>query len=209
MATVKRTTTALALLLSPLLMGQGSGGPGLAGGPGDDGRWHAGPYSYSDEMGGFRIVGVSGTGTRDDPVQIAQEFESASPVTLTIRAERPIRLRGQPSAEVATGMIHVRIVAHNASGLPWIEFEFELQEQPGEPSTYGDGLSFDQRSRDTNTIASDRFGRWSRDFEPHDRLLFTDGHIDHRQTGVFDMYITDFTPKRTFYLKQDPRAPYS
>jgi hypothetical protein len=194
------TAKVLALLLSPLLMGQG---------PGDDGRWHAGAYSYSDEMGGFRIVAVSGTGTRDDPVEIAQEFDTASPVTLTIRAERPIRLRGVPSADFATGMIHMRLVVINGSGLPWIEFELELQEQPDEASTYGDGLSFDQGRRDSENLASNRFDEYSRDFEPYDRVLFTRGVIDSGESGLFEIYITDFTPKRTFYLKQDPRAPYS
>jgi hypothetical protein len=195
----------MALLSSPLLLGQAQPPTG----PGDDGRWRAGPYSYSDEMGGFRIVSVRGTGTKSDPVEIAQSFDSASPVTLTIRAERPIRLRGLPSPDFATGMVHVRLVAINGSGLPWIEFEFELQEQPGEPSTYGDGLSFDQGRRDGDNLAADSFARYSRDFEPHDRILFTDGAIDPDGSGLFELYITDFTPKRTFYLKQDPRAPYS
>ncbi len=196
---------ALALLLSPLLMGQGL----PAAGPGDDGRWHAGPYSYSDEMGGFRIVSVSGTGTLEDPVEIAQEFDSASPVTLTIRATGPIWPLGRPSADVATGMLHLRVVAINGSGLPWIEFEFELQEQPGVPSTYGDGLSFNQRQDDDDHLASNRFEQYNRDFEPYDRVLFTKGAIDPGKSGLFEMYITDFTPRWTFYLKQDPRAPYS
>lgn len=203
------TAKVLALLLSPLLMGQGLADDGRARGPGDDGRWYAGPYSYSDEMGGFRIVDVSGTGTREDPVEIAQEFETASPATLTIRAERPVRLRGVPSAEFATGMIYVRLVVINGSGLPWIEFELELQEQPDEASTFGDGLSFDQGRRDSGNIASDSFDKYSRDFEPYDRVLFTNGVVDPGKSGLFEIYITDFTPKRTIYLKQDPRAPYS
>ncbi len=184
-------------------------GPAQAEGPGDDGRWLAGAYSYSDDLGGFRIVSIRGSGTADDPVELSQEFDSASPVTLTIRAEKPIRLRGVPSAEVATGMIHLRIVTINGSGLPWIEFEFELQEQPGEASTYGDGLSFDQRRQHAEQLSSDSLEEYRRDFEPHDRVLFTGGVIDPGRSGQFDMFITDFTPKRTFYLKQDPRAPYS
>lgn len=187
------------LLLCPLLMGQG---------PADDGRWHAGAYSYSDELGGFRILSVTGAGTREDPVEIAQEFESASSALLVIRAERPIRLNSA-STEFANGLIHVRIVAFNNSGLPWIGFEFELQEQKGEPSTFGDGLSFDQRGTDGASLSSSAFGRYKRDFEPFDRVLFTDGVIDPLKSGTFEMYLTDFTPKRTFYLKQDPQAPYS
>jgi hypothetical protein len=188
-----------ALLLCPLLMGQG---------PADDGRWYAGAYSYSDEMGGFHILSISGTGTRDDPVEISQEFETASGALLVIRAERPIRLHSFGS-EFANGMIHMRLVVLNNSGIPWIGFELELQEQPGEASTFGDGLSFDQRRTDGEGIASTAFRRYNRDFEPYDRVLFTDGVIDPLKRGAFEMFITDFTPKRTFYLKQDPQAPYS
>jgi hypothetical protein len=188
-----------ALLLCPLLMGQG---------PADDGRWHAGAYSYSDERGGFRILSVRGTGTRDDPVEIAQEFEKASEALLVIRAEKPIRLHSS-DPEFANGMIHMRLLIFNNSGLPWIAFEFELQEQPGEPSTFGDGLSFDQRRIDSGTTTSTAFRKYNRNFEPYDRVLFTDGVIDPLKSGVFEMFITDFTPKRTFYLKQDPQAPYS
>jgi hypothetical protein len=205
----RRLAMTLALLLCPLLIGKAAGEPGSVAGPGDDGRWHAGAYSYSDEMGGFRIVAVSGIGTRDNPVEIAQEFESASPVTLSIRAERPVRLFGRPSAEFATGMLYVRLVAINGSGLPWIEYELELQEQPGEASTYGDGLSFDQGRRDGGGLAANSYDEYDLDFEPYDRVLFTRGVIDPGASGLFEIYITDFTPKRTIYLKQDPRAPYS
>lgn len=187
------------LLLCPLLMGQG---------PADDGRWHAGAYSYSDEMGGFHILSVRGTGSRDDPVEIAQEFETAGSSMLVIRAEKPIRLHSS-NPEFANGMIHMRIVAVNNSGVPWIGFEFELQEQIGEPSTFGDGLSFDQRRTDGPGLTSSTFRKYARDFEPYDRIYFTDGVIDPLQTGAFELFITDFTPKRTFYLKQDPQAPYS
>jgi hypothetical protein len=187
------------LLLCPVLMGQG---------PADDGRWHAGAYSYSDELGGFRIRSVTGSGTREDPVEIAQEFEKASAALLVIRAERPIRLHST-SPEFANGMIHVRIVVFNNSGLPWTGFEFELQELKGEPSTFGDGLSFDQRRTDGENLSSTAFRKYNRDYEPYDRVFFSDGFIDPLKSGVFEMFLTDFTPKRTFYLKQDPQAPYS
>lgn len=188
-----------ALLFCPLLMAQG---------PADDGRWHAGAYSYSDELGGFRILSVTGTGTREDPVEIAQEFEKAGETLLVIRAERPIRLHSS-SLDYANGMIHMRIVAFNNSGLPWIGYELELQERRGEPSIFGDGLSFDQRRTDGEMLASTAFRKYDRDYEPFDRILFTEGAIDPLKSGAFEVYITDFTPKRTFYLKQDPQVPYS
>jgi hypothetical protein len=53
--------------------------------------WEAGAYSFSDELGGFRIAGVSGKGTRDDPIVITDELNSASPVTLFIRATQILK----------------------------------------------------------------------------------------------------------------------
>ena len=50
-------------------------------------RWEAGAYSFSDELGGFRIAGVCGTGTKDDPIVITEELNSAVPVTLVIRTD--------------------------------------------------------------------------------------------------------------------------
>lgn len=178
--------------------------------PVDDlGRWHAGAYSYSAEMGGFAIVGISGSGrTADDPVVLVQEFYSASPATLVIRAERPIRPLGF-AGDFATGFIHMRIVTLNNSGLPWLEFEFELQEIRGRPSTFGDGLSFDQRRRASANISSDRYAQYSRDFEPYDRLLFHDGHTDPLETATFEFLISDFTPRWEFFLAQDPAVPFS
>lgn len=181
-----------------------------AAGAGDDlGRWHAGAYSYSDENGGFLIRAISGTGMADDPVVITQELLSARPVTLVIRAEQPIRPRVFDQGPVANGFIHMRLITLNNSGLPWIEFELELQEIPGEPSTFGDGLSFDQRRTDSTYIASDRFVEFSREYEPYDRIRFTAGHANPLETVTFEFLITDFTPVREFYLVQDPRIPSS
>lgn len=171
-----------------------------------DRRWHAGAYSFSDEFGGFLIRGVSGTGTRDDPFVIQQEMLSASPVTLVIRVATAIRRRG-PAEQFATGMMHVRIRALNNSGISWIEYEFELQEQLGQASVFGDGLSFDQRRTAPENRWSDRFRRHETDFEPYDRVVFRDGHVDPLQTVEFALFITDFTPKLEFYLRQDPRIP--
>lgn len=198
-------------------MGKGAGsGVVLAGvlafGPAeaadDEGRWHAGAYSYSDELGGFAITGISGSGTIDDPVVIHQELVSASPVTLSIRAELPIRPRFVPG-NFANGFIYIRLVTLNNSGLPWLEFEFELQEIEGEPSTFGDGLSFDQRKTDSSHIGADRYARFSRDYEPHDRLLFHDGHTDPLETVTFHFFMTDFTPRWRYYIVMDPTIPAS
>lgn len=171
--------------------------------------WQAGAYSFSNELGGFRILSVAGSGTREDPVVITQELESASPVTLTIRIVGPISAFGLGAPGTANGFLHMRVIARNNSGHPWQEFEFELQERLGEASVFGDGLSFDQRRSDSANIGSDSFSRFSRDFEPYDRLLYLDGKVDPSESVSFGFLVTDFTPRFQFYLVQDPRIPSS
>ncbi|MEO9341094.1 hypothetical protein ABFT80_27260 [Mesorhizobium sp. SB112] len=170
--------------------------------------WIAGAYSFSDELGGFTIRSVSGTGRKNDPVIIVEEFASSSPITLVIRAIRPVRAFDN-SGLYANGMIYMRIVTINGSGQPWMEFEFELQEILGVPSLFGDGLSFDQRSTDSKTSSADSFAEFSRDFEPYDRLLYRNGKVDPGESAGFSFLITDFTPNRQFYIVQDPRIPSS
>ena len=198
---VCRTTAAL--LLAAALPAPSSG---------NDDRsdlWQAGAYSFSNELGGFRILSVAGTGTQDDPVVITEELHTASPVTLTIRIVGPIGAFGIGAPGTANGFLHMRILVRNNSGHPWQEFEFELQERLSEASVFGDGLSFDQRRSDSASIGSDSFSRFSRDFEPYDRLLYLDGKVDPLHSVSFNFLVTDFTPRFQFYLVQDPRIPSS
>jgi len=169
---------------------------------GQDGQWQAGQYSFSDELGGFRIRSLSGTGTKSDPVVLGEELETADPVILTIRAQ-------QPSINFTEGILYLRVLALNNSGHPWVEFLFELQSILNEPSGFGDGLSFDQPHTPSEFISSDSFARFDRQLEPYDRLRFLDGHVDALHKARFDFLITDFNPKRVFYLLQDPGIPAS
>ncbi|OBQ82089.1 MULTISPECIES: hypothetical protein [unclassified Mesorhizobium] len=168
--------------------------------------WAAGAYSFSDELGGFRITGASGIGTKDDPLVITEELNSATPVTLTIRAIRPIEAFGR-AGNVANGVMYMRIDVLNNSSLPWVEFQFELQEILDQPSVFGDGLSFDQRNKSPDNIVSSNFADFDRQFEPYDRLLFKNGKVDPLKTATFEFLITDYTPRWTFFLVQDPRIP--
>ena len=176
--------------------------------PGEHRLWYAGAYSFSDELGGFVIRGVSGIGTREDPIVVDQEMLSASPVTLVVRVATRIGTTGQVGV-FATGMIHFRLRSLNNSGIAWTEYELELQEQLGIPSVHGDGLSFDQRRAEDDNRGSDSFRIHDTDFEPNDRLVFSEGHVDPLETGDFRFFVTDFTPKLEFYICQDPRIPLS
>lgn len=170
--------------------------------------FQAGAYSFSDELGGFRILSATGAGTRTDPIVVTEELETADPVTLTIRAAMPIQPFGT-AGNYATGFLPLKIVARNNSGDAWIEFEFELQPIMNRPSDYGDGLSFDQAQREDKMIKSDSFAEFKRDFEPYDRLLFRKGKVDPLKTASFSFLITDFSPKDRFYLVEEPRVPSS
>ncbi len=168
--------------------------------------WFAGPYSFSDELGGFVIRGASGSGSKDDPIVIEQEMLSASPVTLVVRVTVELRPLGAPGS---TGMLHMRLRSLNNSGIAWTEYEFELQTRLGEPSVFGDGISFDQRRSEPGNRSSDLFKIHDTNFEPYDRLLFSKGSVDPNQTAGFSFFITDFTPRWLFYIRQDPRIPLS
>ncbi len=180
----------------------------LGAGPGDDGRWQAGPYSFSDELGGFRILAVSGTGSRSDPVLLQQELYTASAVVLVIRTTGEVP-RYAYDERAGAGYLFMKIDTLNASNLPWVEFEFELQELRGVSSVYGDGLSFDQRNVGSEHIGSNAFAVHDRKLEPYDRLLFQSGTVNAGHSVTFQLLITDLTPKPVFYLVQDPRIPAS
>lgn len=176
----------------------------ISAGPADDGRWYTGDYSFSDELGGFRILSVAGSGTKADPIEIREELNSATPVTLVIRAAKPSQLH-----TLLQNSFHLRIVALNKSGLAWIGFEFELQEIRGKPSDFDDGLSFGQTNPNPDFISSNRFARFESQFESFDQLRFESGHVDPLDRTEFGFFITDVTPVPEFYLIQEPRIPYS
>lgn len=190
-----RYSRILAALLSLSLIGAG---------PADDGRWYAGDYSFSDELGGFRILSIRGSGTKTDPIEIDEELISATPVTLVIRAAKPSQLH-----TFLQSAVHLRVAAQNKSGLAWIGFEFELQEIRGKPSDFYDGLSFGQTNPNPDFISSDRFVRFESHFEKFDRLRFKDGHVDPLDRAEFGFFVTDVTPVAEFYMVQDPLIPSS
>ena len=168
--------------------------------------WSAGRYTFSDEMGGFTIRAIGGTGTQKDPIVLTEEFHSATPVVLVIRTEQT-SLRN-PADDIGI-LFFLRVEAINGSGHPWVEFAFELQEQLNVPSDYGDGLSFYQPGDKKGAIEAQGYAAFSDDFEPYDRMIFREGKVDPGANASFGFPVADFTPKRTFYLVQDPRIPSS
>jgi hypothetical protein len=158
-------------------------------------------YTFSDELGGFRLISASGTGTPDDPIVVREELLDVAPVTLVIRNPDRADMRGT----IATSELTLVKEVVNRSKRVWAGFEFELQEVLGKPSNYGDGLSFKQFAAKPPDVASDTFAKNERMFEPYDRIEFQDGHVDPDAMATFRVTITDPTPTAEYYLVQDPK----
>ena len=173
----------------------------LASLPGAAAEFTTGGYSFSDELGGFRLLSATGSGKADDPIVIAEEIFEVAPVTLVIR-NRNLAVGGFES--VRAQLTVVKRVA-NASERVWAGFEMELQEVRKQPSVYSDGLSFKQFAVMAPDVSSDSFIENERRFEPYDRVEFSNGHVDPGTTAEFKITITDPTPVREFYLVQDPK----
>lgn len=190
---------ALVRLLLPLIVaGLALAGAGVA--TLSAAEFSAGGYSFSDELGGFRLLSASGKGTPGDPIVVREELFAVAPVTLVIRnRERLLTHRG-----VGAELTLVKEVV-NRSERVWAGFEIELQEILGKPSDYGDGLSFKQFAAKPPDVASDVFAKNERTFEPSDRIEFRDGHVDPDGSAAFRVTITDPTPVAEYYLVQDPK----
>ncbi len=163
-------------------------------------EFSAGGYSFSDELGGFRLLSASGAGTTADPVVVVEEILDPAPITLVIRRQPGTIARRAPHAPLTL----VKVV-HNRSQLVWAGFELELREVLTRPSSYGDGLSFNQFGAKAPDVSSDAFADNDRIFEPHDRIRFERGFVDPDATARFKVTITDPTPDIEFYLLQDPK----
>lgn len=167
----------------------------------------AGQYVFSDELGGHKIISVSGIGSQKDPIIILQKMETLRPSTITVRNLK--RYLHNDSSFSAWTSIHLQIVTHNISAASWIGYLFELQEELGKPSIYGDGLSFNQMTRNDKDFRSDRFLQHSVEFEPGDRLIFNDGWVNQREIVQFDLFVLDLSPTDVFYIVQVPQLPAS
>jgi hypothetical protein len=162
----------------------------------------AGDYSFSDELGGFRLLSAKGTGTASDPVVVEEELQDVAAVTLVVRRIQSVA--AGPRRELYAPLSLVKAVT-NKSVRVWAGFEIELQEILKRPSVYSDGLSFSQYAAQQADVSSDSFAENEREFEPYDRIRFTSGHVDPGATARFKVTITDPTPVSPFYIVQEPK----
>jgi hypothetical protein len=175
---------------------------GLAPGPGIAGSWTTGGLTFSDEFGGSRLVGASGTGSRDDPIVLLQEIRGAGPAVLAVRNGRTGHLDVSP----ALGFLSVSVVTVVANRGPWawVGFDLELRRTPDQPSVYTDGLSFDQPQTFARAARADRFAQTLQDDEPFDRIRFDGGHVHPAEDLRLRFDIVDVNGAAAFYLVQRP-----
>ena len=159
-----------------------------------------GGLTFSDELGGVRLLGGSGTGTLDDPVVLIEEITDYGPAVIVIRGMHA-RFGNRIQSQHDVGFAITKVVK-NATSQPWTLFTLELREKLQQESPFGDGLSFGQASEAGRPFLSDRFDTNLETREPYDGVQFYDGVVEPGETVVLNFVITDTTPRFKFYLMQ-------
>lgn len=173
--------------------------------PAEAEEFTAGGLQFSDELGGFDLISVTGSGSLSDPIVVVEEITEVGPAVLVIRGEQIITLGDTPPRKAAFVNLALIKVVINATERVWTGFDLELQEELRKPSPYEDGLSFDQLgSFSDEPFTSDAFAMTHQLPEPYDRVSFYDGSVDPGAAVRFNLFITDPTPASEFYLLQEP-----
>jgi hypothetical protein len=160
--------------------------------------------TFSDELGGFVLEGVTGNGSMDDPFVIVERMTSASGGVLRFRIDPAFGNRIGSQHTIGFALIKV---IENATDFTWNSFELELQSQLGVPSGYADGLSFGQGSTAGRPFMSLEFARVRMIDEPYDQVEFEDGKVPVGSRTTLRIVITESTPLSDAYLAQRPTRP--
>lgn len=155
--------------------------------------------TFSDELGGFVIRSLSGSGRLDDPFVVVEEVTGDGETFLVVRGlERGFGNRVE--TQHATGFALHKVVI-NSTGQNWITYEIELRETRSASSPYEDGLSFGQAAERPQET-SDRFSAVASVDEPYDGLSFRSGLAEPGSAATFTMIVTDETPQSSFLIVQ-------
>jgi hypothetical protein len=166
------------------------------------GAMTSGGLTFSDELGGFTILDVSGTGTIADPFVVVEEITGPEEAVLVIRGLSAAFGNRVGTLHLA-GFALKKIVV-NRTDSDWNLFEMELRERLDQHSTYGDGLSFGQASSVGRPFTSSVFTANNEIDEPYDSVAFRDGVVHQGDTVTFSLIITDTSPVSPFLLLQQP-----
>ncbi len=162
--------------------------------------------TFSDELGDFTVLKVTGTGTLQDPFVVVEDVTGDQPI-LVIRG-MSYGFGNRIGSQHIIGFAMAKICI-NHTGSSWTQYRMELRTTPTVPSPYGDGLSFAQGFKGAPPVTSDGFHNAKVIDEPFDAIDFTDGQIKPGESVSFDFLITDMTPKPEVFLLQQPVKPVS
>jgi hypothetical protein len=174
----------------------------LSGSPLAAATWTTAGLSFSDELGGARLLAASGTGTARDPIVLVEEIDEAGPATLLVQNFR----HGGELISPAGGFLSLSVVVivTNRGPWRWSGFDLELRTTPDDPSVYTDGLSFDQPQMFRTSAKANRFQQTHQEDEPFDRIRFDGGNVDPRDHLRLDFDIVDANGRAVFYLVERP-----
>ena len=163
--------------------------------------FETGGLTFSDELGGFRLVSATGSGSHSDPIILVEEIFGMEPAVLTIRRS------GADGKNVPSGKVLLRSLVKiviNRSAWRWSGFDLELRSEAGQASIYSDGLSFDQIRIMRERMHSDLFAKARIEDEPFDRLRFDQGRVKPEEQVQLAFNLADINSRPVFYLAQQP-----
>jgi hypothetical protein len=158
--------------------------------------------TFSDELGGFTLVSVSGSGTIDDPFVVVEEITGPQEAVLVISGFSAA-FGNRVGTHHLAGFA-LKKVATNRTADVWNLFEMELRETLAHQSPYGDGLSFGQASAVGRPFTSSTFAMNHEIDEPYDSVAFRDGAVRPGDAVSFNLIVTDTSPVSPFLLLQQP-----
>jgi hypothetical protein len=158
--------------------------------------------TFSDELGGFTLVSVSGSGTIDDPFVVVEEITGPQEAVLVISGFSAA-FGNRVGTHHLAGFA-LKKVATNRTADVWNLFEMELRETLAHQSPYGDGLSFGQASAVGRPFTSSTFAMNHEIDEPYDSVAFRDGSVRPGEAVSFNLIVTDTSPVSPFLLLQQP-----
>jgi hypothetical protein len=161
--------------------------------------------TFSDELGGLRLLAAWGSGSLEDPVTVVEEIVDLSGAVLLVRGVGPST--GNPIPTNHPAGFALRKIVTNGTHQAWTFFDVELQKILGTPSDIYDGLSFGQDAQAGRPFTSNRFAQSVSQDEPRDSITFFDGVVEPGETVslTFIVTATGYVPE--LLILQRPNRP--
>lgn len=161
--------------------------------------------TFSDELGGFRLLAAWGSGSLEDPLTVVEEITSTDGAVLLIRGVGPHT--GNPIPTFHPAGFALRKIVTNATHQTWTFYDIEMQKVLGTPSDIYDGMSFGQDAQAGRPFTSNKFAQSVSQDEPRDFITYFNGVVEPGETVslTFIVTATGFVPE--LLLLQRPNRP--